>query len=432
MVVRGSLESCTVCYPFNGSRPHGLHMRSFLTFLFFFGYCQMAFAEPFGLRITIPSSSLPSGDLNARLQYAFERPSDDFIPISDGATLTNRERNTYGQFLFSFNDLNFPDGVSRGFFWGEVTDTSGKILRRIPLTDFSEEELTDRRLKVQTLAAQAVGIDALAASYPIHLADTNFLDEENVLFSLQAVRTLIDEGFVASDREWQRIFDKFTSNVGFFQRGGAKDVGLILRYLHERYEILARTDANIDAYSDFYLRFLSQLAKLEIDGLIAPDGTTLAQYSLGRHRQIIGEQGRAVLDEVMSTQSIYIEQKNPMPCMQLSHAMLVKLNSDEAFWSDVEKRPEVESSLKVFLKRFVDCAQRHYVDNGPDSASLGLLKEGFAFLFKPDSFGEQAVTAFCVAVKKLEERGLFLRQNRTGQFRQVYVYYDEFLERLGQ
>ena len=313
-----------------------------------------------------------------------------------------------------------------------MTDTSGEILRRIPLTAFSEEDLTDGRLMVQTVAVQPIGLDALAASYPIHLADTNFLDEENVLFSLQAVRTLIDAGFVASDREWQRIFDKFTANVGFFQRGGAEDVGLILRYLHERYEILAGTDASIDAYSDFYLRFLSQLAGLEIDGLASPDGTTLAQYTLGRQRQIIGEQGGAVLDEVMNTQAIYIEQKNPTPCMQLSHAMLVELNSDEAFWSDIGTRPEVESSLKVFLKRFVNCAQRHYVDNGPDSASLGLLKDGFAFLFTTDSFGEQVVTAFSVTVLKLEERGLFLRQNRSGPFPQVYVYHDEYLERRGQ
>ena len=69
------------------------------------------------LRITISGSSLPSGDLNARLQYAFERPSDDFIPISDGATLKNGQRNTYRQFFFSLDKLNFPDGVSRGFFW---------------------------------------------------------------------------------------------------------------------------------------------------------------------------------------------------------------------------------------------------------------------------------------------------------------------------
>lgn len=407
-------------------------MRCFLVIFLFLGSCQIALAEPFGLRITIPSSGLPSGDLNARLQYALERPSDDFIAISDGATLRNDQRNTYRQFLFRFDDLNFPEGVSRGYYWGEVTDTSGAILRRIPLTAFSEDDLTDRRLIVQTVAAQPVGLDALAASYPIYLADTNFLDEENVLFSLQAVRTLIDKGFVASDLEWQRIFDKFTANISFFQRGGEEDVGLILRYLHERYEILARTDASIDAYSDFYLRFLSRLAELEIDGLAAPDGTTLAQYTQGRLRQIIVEQGVAVLDEVMQTQAIYIEQKNPTPCMQLSYAMLVELNADEAFWSDIEARSGVESAVKVFLKRFVDCAQRHFVDNGPDSASLGLLKEGFAFLFEADSFGEQVIKAFAATVLKLEERGLFLRQNRSGPFRQVYVYYDEYLERLGQ
>ncbi|MGI3213448.1 hypothetical protein ACROSR_20440 [Roseovarius tibetensis] len=407
-------------------------MRCCLAFLIFFGSAQILCAESFGLRITIPSSSLPSGDLNARLQYALERPSDDFVPISDGATLKNAQRNDYRQFIFRFDNLHFPDGVSRGFFWGEVTDTSGEILHRIPLTAFSEEDLNDRRLMVQTVAAQPIGLDALAASYPIYLADMNFLDEKNVLFSLQAVRALIDAGFVASDREWQRIFDKFTANVGFFQRGGAEDVGLILRYLHERYEILAGTDASIDAYSDFYLRFLSQLAELKIGGLAAPDGTTLAQYTVGRQRQIIGEQGVAVLDEVMNAQAILIEQQNPAPCMQLSQAMLVELNADEAFWSDIASRPEAEKSIKVFFKRFVDCAQRHYVDNGPDSASLGLLKDGFAFLFETDSFGEQVVTAFYAAVLKLEERGLFLRQNRSGQFRQVYVYYDEYLERLGQ
>lgn len=409
-------------------------MRCFLAFFFFIGAAQLAFAEPFGLLITIPSSSLPSGDVNARLQYALERPSDDFVPISDGATLKNDQRNSYQQFVFRFDNLDFPDGVSRGFFWGEVTDTSGEILRRIPLTAFSEEDLTDRRLIVKTVAAQALGLDALAASYPIHLADTNFLDEENVLFSLQAVRALIDAGFVASDREWQRIFDKFTVNVGFFRRGGAEDVGLILRYLHERYEILAGTDASVDAYSDFYLRFLSKLAQLKIDGLAAPDGTTLAQYTLSRQRQIIGEQGSAVLGEVMNTQAIYIEQMNPMPCMQLSHAMLLELNADEAFWSGIKTKPKAESSIKVFLKRFVDCAQRHYRENGPngDSASLGQLKDGFTFLFKTNSFGEQVIAAFSSAVLKLEERGLFLRRNRDGPYRQVYVYYDEYLERLGQ
>jgi hypothetical protein len=404
-------------------------MRRVLILLIFFGSYQVAYAEPFGLRITIASSGLPSGDLNARLQYALERPSADFVAISDSAALKNNQRNSYRQFFFSLDNLNFPSGVSRGFFWGEVTDPSGEVLRRIPLTAFSEEALTDRRLLVQTVAAKQVGLDALAASYPIHLPDGNFLDEENVLFSLQAVRTLIDVGFVESDPEWQRIFDKFTNNVSFFQRGGAEDVGVILRYLHERYEILAGTDATIDAYSNFYLRFLSKLAELEIDGLSAPDGTTLAQYILGRQRQIIGEQGVAVLDEVMNTQALYIERKNPTPCLQLSHAMLVELNSDEAFWSDIETRPEAENSVKVFLKRFVDCGQRHYVDNGPDSASLGLLKEGFTFLLETDSFGEQAVTAFSAAVLKLEERGLFLRQNRSGPYRQVYVYYDESLEK---
>jgi hypothetical protein len=407
-------------------------MRCFLACLFFFGFFQFAFAEPFSLRITIPNSSLPSGDLNARLQYALERPSDDFIPVSDGATLKNDQRNTYQQFFFRFDDLDFPDGVSRGFFWGEVTDTSGEVLRRIPLTAFSEENLTDRRLIVQTVAAKPIGLDALAASYPIHLADIDFLDEENVLFSLQAVRALIDAGFVASEREWQRIFDKFTANVDFFQRGGAEDVGLILRYLHERYEILARTDASIDAYSDFYLRFLSQLSELKIDGLAAPDGTNLAQYTLGRQRQIISEQGVAVLDEVMNAQAILIERRNALPCIQLSQAMLVELNADAEFWSDIDTRSETEKSIKVFLKRFVDCAQRHFVDNGPDSASLGLLEDGFAFLFATDSFGEQVVLDFSSAVQKLEERGVFLRRNRGGPFRQVYVYYDEYLERLGQ
>ncbi len=337
--------------------------------LIILGTVQFANAEPFGLRITIPNNSLPSGDLNARLQYALERPSDDFIPISDGATLKNDQRNNYRQFFFRFDGLGFPEDVSRGFFWGEVTDTSGKILRRIPLTAFSAEDLTDRRLIVQTIAARPIGINALAASYPIYLADSKFLDEDNVLFSLQAVRALIDAGFVASDLEWKRIFDKFTANVGYFQRGGAEDVGLILRYLHERYEILVGTDASIDVYSDFYLRFLSLLAELKIGGLSAPDGTTLTQYTLGRQRQIISEQGVAVLDEVMITQSILIKQKNPMPCMQLSHSMLVELNADEAFWSDFDTRFEAEQMVKVFLKRFVDCAQRHYIDNGPDSAS---------------------------------------------------------------
>ncbi len=64
--------------------------------------------------------------------------------------------------------------------------------------------------------------------------------------------------------------------------------------------------------------------------------------------------------------------------------------------------------------------------------SLGQLDDGFAFLFETDSFGEQVVTAFSVAVAKLEERGLFLRRNRSGTFRQVYAYYDEYLERLEQ
>lgn len=150
---------------------------------------------------------------------------------------------------------------------------------------------------------------------------------------------------------------------------------------------------------------------------------------MGRQRQIIGEQGVAVLDEVMNTQALYIEQKNPTPCLQLSHAMLVELNADEAFWSEIETRPEAESNVKILLKRFVDCGQRHYVDNGPDSASLGLLKEGFTFLLETGSFGEQAVIAFSAAVLKLEERGLFLRQNRSGPYRQVYVYYDEYLEK---
>lgn len=407
-------------------------MRVFLLFLIFFGTAQVTLAEPFGLRITIPSSSLPSGDLNARLQYAFERPSDDFIPISDGTILKNDQRNTYRQFSFRFDSLNFPDGVVRGYLWGEVTDTAGEILRRIPLTTFTEEELNDRRLIVQTVTAQPIGLASLAASYPIHLADTKFLDEDNVLFSLQAVRTLIDAGFVETDREWQRIFDKFIVNVGFFQRSGAKDVGLILRYLHERYEILAGTDASIDAYSVFYLRLLSQLAELKIDGLTAPDGSTLAQYTLNRQRQIISEQGAAVLNEVLNTQAILIQQRSSMPCMQLSQTMLIELNADEAFWSNVETQPEAGNSIKILLKRFVDCAQRHYVDNGPDNASLGLLKDGFTFLFETDNLGEQVITAFSTAVLKLEARGLFLRKNRNGPFRQVYDYYDEYLERTGQ
>ena len=112
--------------------------------------------------------------------------------------------------------------------------------------------------------------------------------------------------------------------------------------------------------------------------------------------------------------------------------MLIELNADEKFWSDIEARPDAEKSIKVFLKRFVDCAQRNYVDKGPENSSLGLLKDGFTFLFEADSFGEQALTTFSAAVSKLEERGLFLRQNRGGPYRQVYVYYDEYLERLGQ
>lgn len=407
-------------------------MRYFFVFLFFFGFVQLASAEPFSLRITIPSSGLPNGDLHARLQYALERPSVDLVPISDGVTLKNDQRNIYQQFFFRFDDLEFPDGVSRGFFWGEVTDTSGEVLLRIPLSAFSEAQLNSRRLIVQTVAAKSTGLDALAASYPIHLADTDFLDEENVLFSLQAVRTLIDAGFVSSEREWQRIFDKFTANVDFFQRGGAEDVGLILRYLHERYATLARTDASIEAYSNFYLRFLSQLSELEIDGLAAPDGTNLAQYTLGRQREIINEQGVVVFDEVMNTQAILIEQRNALPCIQLSQAMLVELNADSVVWTEIESQPNTEKSIKIFLKRFVDCAQRHFVDNGPDSASLGLLEDGFAFLFMTDGIGEQVVSDFSSVVQQLEERGVFLRRNRGGPYRQVYVYYDEYLERLGQ
>ncbi len=407
-------------------------MRCFLICFSFLGFVQFASAEPFGLRITIPSSSLPSGDLIARLQYALERPSDDFIPVSDSATLKNDQRNTYQQFFFRFNGLDFPEGVSRGFFWGEVTDTSGKVLRRIPLTAFSEENLTDRRLIVRTVPAKPIGLDALAESYPIHLADTSFLDEENVLFSLQAVRALVDAGFVASEPEWQRIFDKFTANVDFFQRGGAEDVGLILRYLHERYEILARTDATIDVYSGYYFRFLSQLSELKIDGLAAPDGTNLAQYTLGRQRQIISGQGVGVLDEVMNAQATLIKQRSALPCIQLSQAMLVELNVDAEVWSDIDTQSETEKSIKVFLKRFVDCAQRHFVDNGPDSASLGQLEDGFAFLAETDDFDAQVVSDFASSVQKLEESGLFLRRNRGGPFRQVYVFYDEYLKRLGQ
>jgi len=250
-----------------------------------------------------------------------------------------------------------------------------------------------------------------------------------VRFSLQAVRTLIDAGFVTSEREWQRIFDKFTANVNFFQRGGAEDVGLILRYLHDRYETLVSTEASIEAYSNFYLQFLSKLTDLNIGGLAAPDGTTLAHYTLARQLKIIEDQGSAMMDQVKNAQAILIKARKPMPCMQLSQTMLKVLNADNAFWSDIVTRPEVEKNIKIFLKRFVDCAQRHYVDYGPDSASLVSLEGGFAFLFDENSIGYQVVNSFSATVLKLEERGLFLRGNRYGPYRQVYVYYDEYLER---
>ena len=394
-------------------------------------WSSVAWSEPFGLRITVQSSGLPSGELNARLHYALERTSPELVPVSDSQTIKHDGRNRYSQFVFRFDGLNFAEDAERGFLWGEITDSRDRIVRRIPLVTFKETDLNDRRLLQRSIGTRALGIPALSGSYPIHLADSGFLDTDNVLFSLQAVRVLIDSGFVNSTAEWQRIFDKFTANVDFFKRGGAEDVGRIVRYLHERYQILSGSDATLDIYSRFYFRFLTGLMELEIGGLDAPDGSRLDTYTINRMRLLIGDQGVDLLGETLDTQAALIRKRNASACLEVSHSMLVEMNGNEDFWAGIGSVEGRERAIKVFLKRFVDCSQRYYQQTGDDSASMNLFKEGFANLLLKENSGEKLASDFFAVVQKLESAGRFPQTQRNGDYQQVYLYYNEAIERLG-
>jgi hypothetical protein len=385
-------------------------------------------ADPFHLFITV--YGLPDEPLRARIHYLLEGRTEP--SQSDFVTMSEDERDNLRQFYVRMPALEFPGGGDEGVVWGTITRADGTVALRVPVTHFTEATIAanDRRHLFLKLRARPAGWEAFRESYPIYLPDRGLFTDENVAFLLEVFRTLVDEEFVG-DEQWQRIYEKFLTNIGYFAEGNSEKFGRILTFLEARYRgDLVRAERQLH-FVRFYARFLSEILKQDIGGRPAPHGGNLESYTMLNLRTVVENDPEVVLPVVLDTVASMYRSGNWRSCIEIAEGTLAALAGRQSYWSGASLDGDRVPVAKVLLKRTVDCLQLHYtLTSDEPGRSSGDLAGGSAFSVASPEIDRTLLTHFMSVYEELERMGQFPARDSGGAFRQVYEYYTRLLQLL--
>ena len=174
--------------------------------------------------------------------------------------------------------------VTSYIVYGVIRSASSRdITRFIPAKFFETGNKSLAQQEVQITPRRNFN-EAFLDSYPLEFnRDQGFLDSENVCPTLRAFRLLIDyAGEIdasISDDVWQRLFNFFQSNIGFFRKGGSAELTAVLNYL-KTFTAASRREG----VAKFYAEFLNGL--VTIRGIEIGDNEDLTNYLHGQLMQL--------------------------------------------------------------------------------------------------------------------------------------------------
>lgn len=376
-----------------------------------------AAADPFRLALKISGvADLP--DARARV----------YVYTANGASqpgLTTREfgpqeRNAYSQWEVRIEGLRFADDSERGFFYADILDPAGSVVRRVPLTYFDKGSISSLGWLNADARALASADEVFRESYPTYLRETGLFTDENSDFLLLVFRTLVTKGFVTEEGHWARLFTFFTGNVRYFGDGGIDNISRILTFLEDRYD---QDKANAQ-FVDFYLDLVSQILTLDLGGRSVPGYENLQDYVVARISIVFAEQPALAMNGVARALSRLNEDQKIEACFGVSLALMKTLSLATDLYAGIAPGSQLDLDFKRVMKRTVDCTQKRYAldDRAGPNAAVGNLAGGVEYLGADSEAAREMLRNFYHSYNKAE--GLFPRRQDRGDWRQIYDYYD--------
>ncbi len=380
------------------------------------------------LDVTIAGlASVPNAE--SHLTYVLEGGRDSngaWQPAISVQLALKQANRRNSQFRYRENSLTWPQNGKRGFVYGKLVEPgTDKVLRLIPLTLFHQSNLDDRQRLRLTLRARLPGGAAFRESAPLTGPDRDLFNDDDLGLVLSKLRVLIDEGYVASPVEWKRIFGIFNANFDYLESGQPHNVEKLLRFIDEYYQRSVSDAGRSGDYGAFYLDFLTKIHIKDFGGGKGGEGLTLEQYALKKKRDIFKSDLARVLGKITIILANLDSLRMDELCMAISTSAMQALVTNTAFMNGVEDRSAAEKRIKRVLKSAVDCAQRFYVTWTNDTdASRGNLSGGVDFLRKATPASIIHLQSFEELFRAMEQRRLFPRPERHGDWLQVYQYFD--------
>lgn len=291
--------------------------------------------------------------------------SRNVIPKTDRI----RAGRSSGRIRHSFKNVTFPEGAEDFVLFGSLIDVNNNTVRYVPVRVFKLSSQANKdKIRVSVDTIKEAG-KVFSESFPFrHSSLENFISPENVRTVLFSIKTLLDNGAVSSQPEWARIQNFFDKNTDFFAKYESRHITDILNFLKS--ETANTGDEN---YLAFYVRFLTSLIELDIDGRPVFDDQQLGEFVFNELKRMCRANYRATFSICDDAQRAYLAVDDISKCLEFSEEILRGANQ---YVMKTRNLPEsVRAQLVGAMLNTTVCAQKHFVDETEDT-NLNMVEEG--------------------------------------------------------